>query len=177
MKYNWTKENIENVIRDCDSFSDVLRKLEIPIQGNNCATLKKKVLLYNIDFSHFTYGNKKKKGWKHKDINEYLTKNSTIKSAKLKNRLINEGYKENRCELCGISEWNGKPLVCQLHHIDGDVTNNELSNLQMLCPNCHSQTDNYCGNANKSENLCPYCGSFMNRGSKMCIKCYNNLPN
>ena len=84
MKYNWTKENIESVIKDCDSFSDVLRKLNIPIQGNNCATLKKKISLYNIDFSHFTYGNKKKKGLKRKSINEYLTKNSTIKSAKLK---------------------------------------------------------------------------------------------
>lgn len=177
MKYNWTKENIESVIEDCDSFSDVLRKLNIPIQGNNCVTLKKKVLLYNIDFSHFTYGNKKKVGWKHKNIEEYLIKGSTIKSAKLKNRLIKEGYKENKCEICGISEWNGKPIVCQLHHIDGDVTNNELSNLQILCPNCHSQTDNYCGNANKSERLCPYCGNTMNYGSKMCVKCYNNMPN
>jgi len=91
--------------------------------------------------------------------------------------LINEGYKENRCEICGISEWNGKQLVCQLHHIDGDTTNNELSNLQILCPNCHSQTENYCGNSNKSDTTCPYCGGPMNYGSKMCIKCYNNIPN
>ena len=28
----------------------------------------------------------------------------------------------------------------ELHHIDGDRTNHKLDNLQILCPNCHSQT-------------------------------------
>ena len=177
MKYNWSKENIESVVKDCDSFSEVLRKLNIPTQGNNGVTLKRKMILYNIDFSHFTYGNKQKIGKSRKNIEQYLTKNSTIQTAKLKKRLIREGYKENKCEICGISEWNGAPLVCQLHHVDGDTTNNELSNLQMLRPNCHSQTENYCGNANVSKNVCPICGSPMCYGSKMCIKCYNNVPN
>lgn len=44
-------------------------------------------------------------------------------------RLLEENLKENKCECCGISEWNGKDITCQLHHIDGDETNNELSNL------------------------------------------------
>ena len=48
-----------------------------------------------------------------------------------------------KCEICGISDWNNQPIVFQIHHIDGDNKNNEKENLQLLCPNCHSQTDNF----------------------------------
>ena len=51
--------------------------------------------------------------------------------------------REHRCECCGLSEWNELPITLQAHHIDGDKTNNALENLQLLCPNCHSQTDNF----------------------------------
>lgn len=50
----------------------------------------------------------------------------------------------HKCECCGLSEWNNLPITLQAHHIDGDKTNNELENLSLLCPNCHSQTDNFC---------------------------------
>jgi transposase len=46
------------------------------------------------------------------------------------------------CTTCGLGpEWNGKPLTLELDHIDGDRLNNELSNLRLLCPNCHAQTE------------------------------------
>ena len=48
------------------------------------------------------------------------------------------------CEHCGIgNEYNGKPLILQLDHIDGNSDNNLPSNIRLLCPNCHSQTDPY----------------------------------
>jgi hypothetical protein len=63
----------------------------------------------------------------------------------LKQRLLAAGVKQNRCEQCGISEWQGRPISLQLHHKDGDGTNNELENLEILCPNCHSLTDTWGG--------------------------------
>jgi hypothetical protein len=46
---------------------------------------------------------------------------------------------------CGQGpEWNGKTLVLQLDHENGDCTDNRLENLRFLCPNCHSQTETFC---------------------------------
>jgi hypothetical protein len=48
------------------------------------------------------------------------------------------------CSECGqTSTWNNKPLTLQLDHIDGNSDNNQLSNLRLLCPNCHTQTDTH----------------------------------
>jgi len=72
-------------------------------------------------------------------------KHPSYQTFKLKNRLISEGFKNNECEICGITQWNGKYISMQLDHIDGDSHNHLLENLRMICPNCHSQTDTYCG--------------------------------
>jgi DNA-binding CsgD family transcriptional regulator/5-methylcytosine-specific restriction endonuclease McrA len=63
----------------------------------------------------------------------------------LKQRLISDGLRANHCEVCGLSEWRGHPLSMALHHINGDRLDNRLENLELLCPNCHSQTDTYSG--------------------------------
>ena len=54
------------------------------------------------------------------------------------------------CEDCGITDtYNGKPITLQCDHIDGDNDNHSLDNLRLLCPNCHSQTETWCGRNKK----------------------------
>ena len=79
-------------------------------------------------------------------------------------KLINVGVPE-KCNICGISEWNGEPIKLQVHHKDGNRHNNEIDNLQILCPNCHSQTDNWCAKNRKLKTkkiyYCSNCGKQL----------------
>lgn len=75
----------------------------------------------------------------------YLTFDQVQHRGTVKRALLRERLKDDRCELCGISEWQGKPLSLALHHVNGDGRDNRLENLQLLCPNCHSQTENFAG--------------------------------
>lgn len=172
MKYDWNLERIKEVIPQCINFTEVLEMLSIPRQGNNSNTLKRLLDENNIDYSHFT-GRARVYNNTSTSINEYLSNRVKITSGKLRIKLLAEGLKENKCEICGITKWHGKPIVCQLHHIDGNNQNNNLENLQILCPNCHSQTENYCGsaNVNKTKYYCKDCGKEINKGSVYCTIC------
>ena len=60
-------------------------------------------------------------------------------------------YDQNyKCFGCGLSEWLGKPISLELHHIVGDKNNKLRDNFIGLCPNCHSQTKTYRGKNKKS---------------------------
>jgi HNH endonuclease len=61
----------------------------------------------------------------------------------VKLRLLRSGTIENRCDVCGLTDWLGKRLIMHLDHINGVKNDHRLENLRMLCPNCHSQTDTY----------------------------------
>ena len=172
-KYNWNENEIREAVTKSTSYSETLRNLNIPTQGNNAETLKKYIKEYNIDISHFTFGKSHEfESGQYISVVEYLGTDRNITPAKLKQKLLKEGLKENKCECCGITEWNGKSLIMQLHHIDGNNRNNSLENLQMLCPNCHSQTENYCGSANeKKYNYCKDCGKEISRNAIYCTQC------
>ena len=65
-------------------------------------------------------------------------------------RYLSEKY-NSKCQKCGWGEKNPitNKVPLQIHHIDGDCTNNKEENLQLLCPNCHSLTETF-GNLNEN---------------------------
>ena len=78
-------------------------------------------------------------------LDEYLKQSTNIQSNKVKKKILEEGLKPYKCECCELTTWMGEPIPLELHHKDGDKTHNELSNYELLCPNCHALTDTYRG--------------------------------
>ena len=61
---------------------------------------------------------------------------------------------EHKCDICGMQDnWNNKPLVFILDHIDGHANNNIRTNLRLVCPNCDSQLDTYKSKNKNSDRL------------------------
>lgn len=137
------KELILNWINEQKSKAFICREL-------NCKpeTLDSYLKKMEIDYK----GNQGSKGSKNKKTyvcaEKYIL-NDYVSAHKLRLKLIKDGIKENKCEVCGITEWMGKPAPLELDHIDGNHFNNNFSNLRILCSNCHSQTDTNSGRKNK----------------------------
>lgn len=187
MKHSYNKNELEELIRTSKSYAQVLRKMNITPAGGNYHTLKNKIKEYKISTDHFT-GMGWNVGLKFKPtkplpIEEFLKKDRPCSSHHLKSRLIKEGLKEWRCEQCLNTEWLNKPIPIELEHSDGDHNNNELSNLKILCPNCHAQTSHYRGRASRSStkyarmrkqvdpNLCIDCLKIISSSAKRCKSC------
>ena len=149
MKNKKTREEIESAAAKSSSIAGVCRLLKLVPSGGNYRIIHNAIEKYKIDTSHFTGQgwniNLKFKPFEGKKIEEILVKNSTYQSYKLKKRLIAEGIKKSVCESCGQSEWLEQPIPLELHHINGNNSDNRLENLRLLCPNCHALTDSYRG--------------------------------
>lgn len=80
----------------------------------------------------------------------YLKKDTIVNSHDLKIKIIRDGILKHECSICTLPPlWCDKPLMMQLHHINGDNTDNRIENIQLLCPNCHAQTATYGGKNHK----------------------------
>ena len=147
---NRSKEEYIKAAQNSLSIAQMCRELGVKPVGGNYYVIKNKIKEYDIDISHFT-GKAWNQGKRYRPINkpksleEILKEDSPYQSFKLKARLLESGLKENRCECCNNTEWLGKPIKLELHHINGNHNDNRLENLQLLCPNCHSYTDTYRG--------------------------------
>ncbi len=62
------------------------------------------------------------------------------KHAQKKQLLFERGH---RCEGCSLTEWRGLAIPIQIHHKDGNNKNRTRENSELLCANCHSQTDSW----------------------------------
>lgn len=151
-KRKFSKEKVEEIIKECKTIADFCRKVGWQPRGDNYKVFHRYVRDYGLNTSHFTgcKTNINNILNKHNDkpLSDILVNPSYYRNRELKKRLVKEGIKEYKCEICGISNWNDKELVLQLHHIDGNNVNNELDNLIFICPNCHSQTKTFSGRKN-----------------------------
>jgi len=143
----YTVEQFQQAVNESLSIAQALIKLDLAPKGGNYKTFNDFVKKNNIDTSHFTgqAWNKGQNIGPKRDIQEYLSNNQTIQSYKLKNRLLKEGLLEHKCNKCKLTIWLDEPIALELHHKDGNHLNNNIDNLELLCPNCHALTDTYRG--------------------------------
>lgn len=136
----YTKEILETVVKNSTSVMEVVTKLGLKKSGGNHSHIKRRILEYGINTTHFLgqASNKGKKFPAKYPIEKYLIKDIDVNSHSLKKRLITEKLKPNHCEICLLSEWHGQELPLHLDHMNMDHRDNRLSNLQILCPNCHA---------------------------------------
>lgn len=137
-------EEFEQLVKESRSFQDLANKIGyIKTGGGTQEVLKKVVKERNLDVSHFTA-----QRW-NKGNHDYSTfkENVPKKNGKTTLDAIIE-LRGRKCEQCGSVSWLDQPINLEIHHKDGNHNNNSLDNLQLLCPNCHSYTENYRGKNN-----------------------------
>ena len=155
MSQKRTKEEFEEAAKQSHSIAGMCRKLGLKPCGGNYRLMHNAIEKFALDTSHFTgqgwNTGLKFKPFEAKPIEEILIANSSYQSFKLKRRLLDEGLKEYKCELCGLYEWQDNHIPLELHHINGNNRDNRLDNLKLLCPNCHALTDSYRGRNKKRQ--------------------------
>ena len=145
------RKEVRAAVKRNTTASGTLRDLGFNVNGGTHGRLLRKIREWNISTSHWLgYGHAKgrqayNKG-RGKPLSEVMVGNSTYPRCHLKRRLLEEGVLANRCAWCGLGpEWNGRPLVLVLDHINGVKNDHRPKNLRLLCPNCNSQTPTFCG--------------------------------
>lgn len=138
----------KRTINKCETFNKGTAKKGV------CKNCGKEFVLYKSStgqfcchkcHSEYAYNEFIKK-WKNGEIDGTI---NGFKPSDRIRRYFLEKY-NGRCQKCGWGEKNeytgNVPL--QIHHVNGDSTDNREENLQLLCPNCHSLTENF-GSRNK----------------------------
>ena len=110
-----------------------------------------------------------KQTFRRKRIERYFKIERIWPGQTLKYALTEAGIKKDECEVCHIGqEWNGKKLILELDHINGNRVDNRIENLRIICPNCHSQTDTY--KWKNSKTIKPYKVSITTRAHNSMVE-------
>jgi hypothetical protein len=136
---------LPSIITECYSYADILKRLNLSAHGAGNKTAKRYVKYYNLDISHFYSNNNGIVGGsdpKYTD-DQVFCQNSKANRGIVRLRYTKKRTETYKCDCCGLSTWLDQKIKLEIDHIDGNPTNHTLTNLRLLCPNCHSLTETY----------------------------------
>jgi len=178
-----SSEVFQKVFSESSSVHDALQRLGYTSVSSSYRSFYRRCCAEGLDVGELGQRAKDERARKNRErgqrvafpLSSVLVINSTYNRGRLKQRLVSGGMLQEHCSNCGLApEWDGKPLMLVLDHINGVRDDNRIENLRLLCPNCNSQTDTFSGrngNNKRCQNLCGNCGAFINRQSKRCRRC------
>lgn len=146
------KEAVVQAAQSSTSISDALDKLGLRRGGGNFEAFKAACARHGVEYPKFDRSAQMDEIRKKTPLKDILVENSTYRGKRqsLLKRLQKLNLLETHCRYCKMEPvWNNKPLVLHLDHINGNSSDNRLENLRPLCPNCHSQTETFCGKNTK----------------------------
>lgn len=130
-------------IKSCFSYADILKQLKLSLHGRNNETAKRYIKKFCLDTSHF-YPDGIVGGGREKYSDEQVfCKDSLAHKAIMRRRFLLIRKDSYHCDKCNIVEWQSTSITLEVDHKSGDSKDHRLSNLRLLCPNCHSQTETF----------------------------------
>lgn len=159
-------ERVKKYLPISNSLNHLCKQLKVKSCDGYYKKIQKIIEEHKLSTEHFgTIAFNRNNSFKMSD-KEFFVDGEKREGKSVIKRLVEGKHKKYECEECGIFEWNGKPLTLQIHHINGKHDDNRIGNLQILCPNCHTQTDTFGKRKNKQ---CKHPKRHTTR--KNCIVC------
>jgi hypothetical protein len=170
------RDELAQVCAMSTSFSQIVRHYGLVVTGTAVKYFKQRIMEDSIDVTHIrpNPGNQTLNRFKRNPMPlvDVMTEHSSYGRQNLKKRLLANGMLKNECSLCGGQpEWQSRPLVMILDHINGVNDDHRRENLRMVCPNCNSQLATFSGGNGRQRNRCVDCGKIISRRSERCTPC------
>ncbi|MGW4236376.1 HNH endonuclease [Streptomyces sp. NPDC004749] len=145
------------VVAESKSFAAVLKALGRPLNGASRELVKRSIKAHGLSIRHFT-GQGHQRGIPSPrrksaaDVLRRLPPGTPRARTALLRRALDDVGVPHICAECGTGDtWQGKRLVLEIDHVNGDRLDNRIENLRYLCPSCHSQTRTFANRAGPAQ--------------------------